>query len=93
MGLDIILLKKISLLFILVSAAFISTSFAGRVYKSEASKEVSTINHEEIESLKAIRHDDVSEVRERLLQVNTNDYGKSGSTPTSVKPPFKLIQD
>ncbi|KAL3614044.1 hypothetical protein CASFOL_042118 [Castilleja foliolosa] len=92
MGLNFILLKKICLLFLLIviSAAFISTSFAGRVHKSEAWIEVST-THEEIGSSEAMRHDDVSEIHERLLKVKTNDYGKYDSAPTMAKPHFKLI--
>ncbi|KAI3446142.1 hypothetical protein Pfo_002807 [Paulownia fortunei] len=80
-----ILPKKISLLFLLISAALLSTSFAGRrVYKSVALKEVST-THEDIESWEPLRHDEVSEVHERLLKVQTNDYGRYDPAPALKK--------
>ncbi|EYU37822.1 hypothetical protein ABFS82_02G020900 [Erythranthe guttata] len=81
-----ILFKKISLLFLLVSAILVSTSFAGRVQKSMVSKEVST-THELRESWEPLR----SGIHERVLKVKTNDYGSYDPAPAFVKPPFKLI--
>ncbi|KAL8060369.1 hypothetical protein ABFX02_02G020800 [Erythranthe guttata] len=81
-----ILFKKISLLFLLVSAILVSTSFAGRVQKSMVSKEVST-THEVRESWEPLR----SGIHERVLKVKTNDYGSYDPAPAFVKPPFKLI--
>ncbi|KAK6136728.1 hypothetical protein DH2020_029556 [Rehmannia glutinosa] len=81
-----ILLQKISLLFLLISAALFSTSFAGiDLYLNKSFKQ-------QIESSwNAIRHDEVSEIHERLLKVKTNDYGRYDPAPALVKPPFKLI--
>ncbi|KAL7118727.1 hypothetical protein ABFS83_02G020500 [Erythranthe nasuta] len=81
-----ILVKKISFLFLLVSATLVSTSFAGRVQKSTVSKEVST-THEVRESWEPLR----SGIHERVLKVKTNDYGSYDPAPAFVKPPFKLI--
>ncbi|KAL0356683.1 UNVERIFIED_CONTAM: hypothetical protein Scaly_1354000 [Sesamum calycinum] len=87
----ILLIKKTSLLFLLISAALFSTSFAGRVPKSVESNKVSSTDSEEIGSWEPLRHDEVSEVHERLLKVKTNDYGRYDPAPALVKPPFKLI--
>ncbi|KZV29358.1 hypothetical protein F511_24045 [Dorcoceras hygrometricum] len=78
------LVKNISLLLLLLSAALFSTSIAGRLYKSDVSKKVSTTDDEEIESWGQLRN-------ERMLKVKTNDYGKYDPAPALVKPPFKLI--
>ncbi|XP_075487203.1 protein CASPARIAN STRIP INTEGRITY FACTOR 1-like isoform X2 [Primulina tabacum] len=80
----IILIKKISLLLLLLSAALFSTSLAGRLRKSGESKKVSTTDDEEMKSWGQLR-------KERILKVKTNDYGKYDPAPALVKPPFKLI--
>ena len=87
-----ILFKKITLLFLIISASLFITSFAGRVRvrNSVASNAVS-ISYEEPESWEALRHDEESEIHDRLLKVKTNDYGKYDPAPAFVKPPFKLI--
>ncbi|KAH6780073.1 hypothetical protein C2S52_011310 [Perilla frutescens var. hirtella] len=87
-----ILFKKITLLFLIISAALFPTSFAGRfrVRKPVMSKAV-TATYEEPESWEALRHDEESEIHDRLLKVKTNDYGKYDPAPALVKPPFKLI--
>ncbi|XP_042001316.1 protein CASPARIAN STRIP INTEGRITY FACTOR 1-like [Salvia splendens] len=82
--------KKISLLFLIISAALFSTSFAGRVRKSVLSNIVST-SYEDLESWEAVRHDEESEIHGRVLKVKTNDYGRYDPSPSFVKPPFKLI--
>ncbi|KAL1554301.1 protein CASPARIAN STRIP INTEGRITY FACTOR 1 [Salvia divinorum] len=79
--------KKISLLFLIISAALFPTSFAGRVRKSVVSEAV----YEDSESWEAVRHDEESEIHDRVLKVKTNDYGKYDPAPSFVKPPFKLI--
>ncbi|KAL4278597.1 hypothetical protein GQ457_03G002520 [Hibiscus cannabinus] len=77
-------LKKIALLLFLVSALLLSTSMAGR-----RSKFVNRLA-EEVDA--AVEEDDKDEgIHERLLRVNTRDYGKYDPTPALVKPPFKLI--
>ncbi|GMJ12747.1 Casparian strip integrity factor 1 [Hibiscus trionum] len=78
-------LKKIALLLFLVSALLLSTSMAGR-----RSKFVNRLA-EEVDAA-AFEEDDKGEtIHERLLRVNTRDYGKYDPTPALVKPPFKLI--
>ncbi|KAK8626795.1 hypothetical protein V6N13_134427 [Hibiscus sabdariffa] len=77
-------LKKIALLLFLVSALLLSTSMAGR-----RSKFVNRLA-EEVDA--AVEEDGkVEGIHERLLRVNTKDYGKYDPTPALVKPPFKLI--
>ncbi|XP_043708647.1 protein CASPARIAN STRIP INTEGRITY FACTOR 1-like [Telopea speciosissima] len=91
MGL-LIVLKKISLLFLLISASLLSTSFAGRQWTSMDNPAVETTNKET--TRKSLNRDDeaiLTEVHERLLGVNAKDYGTYNPSPTFVKPPFKLI--
>ncbi|KAL3814111.1 hypothetical protein ACJIZ3_015379 [Penstemon smallii] len=95
-----IFLKKISLLFLLISAALLCTSFAilfaryfhtGRPFNElDESKEMNTAK-EELESWEQLRHNEVSVIHERLLKVKTNDYGRYDPAPAMVKPRFKLI--
>ncbi|XP_024464219.1 protein CASPARIAN STRIP INTEGRITY FACTOR 1 isoform X2 [Populus trichocarpa] len=83
----LMLLKKISLLFLLISASFLSTSFAGRRSKSvnKLAEEV-----EEISS-KPSHNNEATTIHERLLKANTKDYGNYKPAPALVRPPFKLI--
>ncbi|XP_051146485.1 protein CASPARIAN STRIP INTEGRITY FACTOR 1 [Andrographis paniculata] len=85
-----ILLKKFIFLFLVVSAAVLSTAFAGRLSKSVVSKDMTeALDHQ---SWEAPRHDGMRrEIHERLLKVKTDDYGKYDPSPSFVKPPFKLI--
>ncbi|OVA06206.1 hypothetical protein BVC80_857g45 [Macleaya cordata] len=92
-------MKKITLLFLLISASLCSTSFAGREWRfvDKPAMDVSATN-KEISSSKSfwLQNDDevittADEVHERLLRVNTKDYGRYDPSPTLVKPPFKLI--
>ncbi|XP_041010216.1 protein CASPARIAN STRIP INTEGRITY FACTOR 1-like [Juglans microcarpa x Juglans regia] len=88
MGL-IILLKKFSLLFLVLASVLLSTSLAVRqtLLVSELAKEADALLNE------GIPHDDqdIISVHERLLRANTKDYGRYNPAPTLVKPPFKLI--
>ncbi|KAJ6385940.1 hypothetical protein OIU77_028994 [Salix suchowensis] len=91
----LMLLKKISLLFLLISASFLSTSFAGRRSKfvKKLAEEAGAINaatHEETSS-KASHSNEETSIHERLLKVNTKDYGNYNPAPALVRPPFKLI--
>ncbi|XP_016458073.1 protein CASPARIAN STRIP INTEGRITY FACTOR 1-like [Nicotiana tabacum] len=86
----IMLIKKIGFFFLLISASLLSPSFAGRRSRSLSNFEQEKLGaiHEE----QQLRHDDeVSKIHERLLKVNTKDYGRYDPTPALSKPPFKLI--
>ncbi|GMY05737.1 protein CASPARIAN STRIP INTEGRITY FACTOR 1-like [Fagus crenata] len=87
----LLLLKKLSLLFLLISATLLSTSLAGRESKwvSKLAKE-GDANHEGIPR-KLTHHNEEESIHERLLKVNTKDYGRYDPAPALVKPPFKLI--
>ncbi|KAL5790982.1 hypothetical protein ACOSQ2_005870 [Xanthoceras sorbifolium] len=95
----LLLLKKITLLFLLSSASLLSTSsLAGRPSKSLA-KEVDATNYKETSNYKALQEveeeeeeeEEMSVVHERLLKSNTKDYGRYDPAPALVRPPFKLI--
>ncbi|XP_055814743.1 protein CASPARIAN STRIP INTEGRITY FACTOR 1-like [Solanum dulcamara] len=78
----LMLIKKIGLFFLLISASLFSTSFAGRQssFLSNLDQEELIATHEE----EQLRH-------ERVLKMNTKDYGRYDPTPALSKPPFKLI--
>ncbi|XP_041015283.1 protein CASPARIAN STRIP INTEGRITY FACTOR 1-like isoform X2 [Juglans microcarpa x Juglans regia] len=82
----LILLKKLSILF-LILASLLSACIAGGQSKffNELAKEADTMNE------KPSRHDEEDSIHERLLRVNTKDYGRYDPAPALVKPPFKLI--
>ncbi|KAJ4716566.1 Aspartate carbamoyltransferase [Melia azedarach] len=85
----LLLLKKIGLLFLLISASLLSTSLAGRrisKYVNKLAEEVDSPFEE-----KPFQDEEVSVIHERLLKVNTKDYGRYDPSPALVKPPFKLI--
>ncbi|KAJ6906179.1 protein CASPARIANRIP INTEGRITY FACTOR 1-like [Populus alba x Populus x berolinensis] len=90
----LMLLKKISLLFLLISASFLSTSIAGRLSKSvnklAEEVEVSAATYEETSS-KPSHNNEATTIHERLLRANTKDYGNYNPAPALVRPPFKLI--
>ncbi|XP_058190722.1 protein CASPARIAN STRIP INTEGRITY FACTOR 1-like [Rhododendron vialii] len=73
-------IKKISLLFLVVSVSLLPTSFAGRRLVDNMADEVDA-THEEVSGIHV----------ERLLRMNAKDYGKYDPAPTFVKPPYKLI--
>ncbi|XVE49007.1 hypothetical protein DITRI_Ditri01bG0047300 [Diplodiscus trichospermus] len=79
-------LKKIALLFLLVSAFLLSSSLAGR-----PSKFVNMLAEEVDVAFEDEEGDEATAVHERLLRANTKDYGKYDPSPALVKPPFKLI--
>ncbi|XAR59575.1 hypothetical protein NMG60_11015459 [Bertholletia excelsa] len=83
-NMGLMILKKISLLFLIISASLVSTSFAGRQLHNTLAEEVDA-SHEQLHSKVA------SSVHERLLRANTKDYGTYDPSPTLGKPPFKLI--
>ncbi|XVF45332.1 hypothetical protein PTKIN_Ptkin02bG0197400 [Pterospermum kingtungense] len=77
--------KKLVLLFVLVSAFLLSTSLAGR-----PSKFMNMLADEEVDAAFEEGREATS-VHERLLKVNTKDYGRYDPSPALEKPPFKLI--
>ncbi|KAK9942589.1 hypothetical protein M0R45_008243 [Rubus argutus] len=87
-------LKKFTVLILLISAAsLLSTSFAaGRQSKfvNKLAKEEMDATPEEVLG-KPLNHKEVARIHERLLRVNTKDYGRYDPAPALVKPPFKLI--
>ncbi|KAF9619210.1 hypothetical protein IFM89_005764 [Coptis chinensis] len=87
-----VIVPKITLLFFLVLlSVLLSTSLAGRKWRvMENSFMDLTATEKEMQS-KFFYHGETSEVHERLLRINTRDYGEYDSAPTLVKPPFKLI--
>ncbi|XP_022726769.1 protein CASPARIAN STRIP INTEGRITY FACTOR 1-like [Durio zibethinus] len=78
-------LKKIVLLFLLVSGFLLSTSLAGR-----RSRLVNMLA-EEVDAAFEEGGEASAAVHERLLVVNTKDYGRYDPSPALVKPRFKLI--
>ncbi|KAJ8530199.1 hypothetical protein K7X08_037034 [Anisodus acutangulus] len=78
----LMLLKKTGLFFLLISVSFFSTSLAGRqsIFSSDFEQKEIGATHEE----EKLRH-------ERVLKMNTKDYGRYDPTPALSKPPFKLI--
>ncbi|KAF9619414.1 hypothetical protein IFM89_006601 [Coptis chinensis] len=91
MGTHMLVMKITALL--LISVSLFSLSYAGRQwsgYIEMASVEMSAAQQEA--ASKYLRHDKASDnVHERVLRVNTKDYGTYDPTPTLNKPPFKLI--
>ncbi|XP_030523090.1 protein CASPARIAN STRIP INTEGRITY FACTOR 1-like isoform X2 [Rhodamnia argentea] len=81
----LMLLKKISLLFLLLSASLLSTSLAGRRSKIMLAEGVNQ-NAAPYED-----EDEATAVHGRILKVSTNDYGKYDAAPALVRPPYKLI--
>ncbi|TYH33104.1 hypothetical protein ES332_D13G035200v1 [Gossypium tomentosum] len=76
--------KKIVLLFVMVSAFLLSTSMAGR-----RPKFLNLLAEETDASFED--SGEASAVHERLLRANMKDYGKYDPSPALAKPPFKLI--
>ncbi|XP_050231341.1 protein CASPARIAN STRIP INTEGRITY FACTOR 1-like [Mercurialis annua] len=89
MGLNLI--NKFSLLFLLISASFISTSFAGRRSKFAEKLAIQVDDAYEENSSKPSHNEEAEIVRERVLRANTKDYGNYDPAPALVRPPFKLI--
>ncbi|MCD7457494.1 hypothetical protein HAX54_035220 [Datura stramonium] len=81
---ELMLLKKIGFFFLLISASFFQPLLAGRHSRFYLS------NFEQ-EELVATAHEEEQLRHERLLKMNTKDYGRYDPTPALSKPPFKLI--
>ncbi|CAH8262394.1 unnamed protein product [Arabidopsis lyrata] len=81
MGVSPLLMKNLGFIFMIVSASALSVSFAGRP---------SVLVHTHIdlrdEMVERSMHD-----HERLLRMNTKDYGHNSPSPRLERPPFKLI--
>ncbi|KAL1810907.1 hypothetical protein ACET3Z_020972 [Daucus carota] len=85
-------LKKCWILFLIISAASLSsTCSAGRQLRSlnKLEKEAMTSTYKGHQHMQ--QGEEISFVHGRLLRVNTKDYGNYDPAPTFVKPPFKLI--
>ncbi|CAJ1978129.1 unnamed protein product [Sphenostylis stenocarpa] len=87
----LMLLKNLTLLFLLISGSFLSTSFAARRSKTikNFTKDVNAI--QEGTPRKPLNKEEVRSIEERLLRANTKDYGRYDPSPSLSKPPFKLI--
>ncbi|XP_020240035.1 protein CASPARIAN STRIP INTEGRITY FACTOR 1 [Cajanus cajan] len=87
----LMLLKKFTLLFLLISASLLSTSFAGRrsISIKNFVKDGNAIQEET--PRKPVNKEEVRTINERLLRANTKDYGRYDPSPSLSKPPFKLI--
>ncbi|XP_058088815.1 protein CASPARIAN STRIP INTEGRITY FACTOR 1-like [Magnolia sinica] len=85
-------LKKIILLFILISASIIPASFAGghRRYMHKNAIEAGPLSEEaaqkDVDTEKEGRA-----INKRILKVHTKDYETYDPAPALDKPPFKLI--
>ncbi|KAK9667349.1 hypothetical protein RND81_14G250200 [Saponaria officinalis] len=86
--------KKYFLLFLIICASLVSTSSAGRRSKFISVKisndELLGSSNEEISSNKDDINDEVT-IHERLLRVNTHDYGRYNPSPSLHRPRHKLI--
>ncbi|KAG4960092.1 hypothetical protein AAZX31_13G183000 [Glycine max] len=88
----LMLLKKFTLLFLLISGSLLSTSFAGRVRSNSIKNFAKDVNAiEEGTPRKPLNKEEVRTIHERLLRANTKDYGRYDPSPSLSKPPFKLI--
>ncbi|KAF6163080.1 hypothetical protein GIB67_001408 [Kingdonia uniflora] len=78
-------LKKITLLFLVITASLFSTSFAGGRWRVVDKIDV------EVTTRKSTRHQDEAESSVAHKRLLNDDYGVYDAAPTLVKPPFKLI--
>ncbi|KAH0977302.1 hypothetical protein GBA52_027021 [Prunus armeniaca] len=85
--------NKFSILLLLISASFLSASFAaGRSSKFVNKLAKKWMQFQRFETLgKPLNHKEAAIIHERLLRANTRDYGRYDPAPALVKPPFKLI--
>ncbi|GAA0161367.1 hypothetical protein LIER_17698 [Lithospermum erythrorhizon] len=87
------LFKNIGIFLLVISASLLlSTSFAGRtvIVNNNSAKQAGSVHEVQArETSKPISHEDL--VHERLLRVNTKDYGRYDPAPSFAKPRFKLI--
>ncbi|GMP37855.1 hypothetical protein CsSME_00009356 [Camellia sinensis var. sinensis] len=82
----VMMLKNISLLFLIISSSLLSTSFAGGLIFLH----LTWPNNNHPTNLKRTTTIAII-IHERLLRANTKDYGNYDPAPALVKPPFKLI--
>ncbi|KAK7343154.1 hypothetical protein VNO80_26117 [Phaseolus coccineus] len=87
----LMLLKNFTLLFLLLSASLLSTSFAARRSKAIRNFTKDVNANKEGTTRKALSKEEVSSIHERVLRANTKDYGRYDPSPSLSKPPFKLI--
>lgn len=73
------------------SYMIIKTLFSGRALVHTVGNDVGTTRHEEISEDEIISQHEGDIIPERLLRMNTKDYGRYDPAPALVKPPFKLI--
>ncbi|XP_061362181.1 protein CASPARIAN STRIP INTEGRITY FACTOR 1-like [Gastrolobium bilobum] len=87
----LMLLKKFTLLFLLISGSLLSTSFAGGRSKfiRNLAAEVNEVQEET--PRKPLNNEEVRTIHERLLRTLAKDYGRYDPSPALSKPPFKLI--
>ncbi|XP_021738655.1 protein CASPARIAN STRIP INTEGRITY FACTOR 1-like [Chenopodium quinoa] len=86
-------LRKLSFLFLIISALLISTSYAGRQSKflTESSAEEFVGAYEEM-PLKGDDNEEITVIHERMLRhMNTHDYGRYDPSPSFRRPRHKLI--
>ncbi|CAD5318649.1 hypothetical protein ISN44_As02g010090 [Arabidopsis suecica] len=81
MGMSPLTVKKLGFIFMIVSASALSVSFAGRP---------SILVHKKINLREEMVERSMHE-HERLLRMNTKDYGNNSPSPRLERPPFKLI--
>ncbi|XP_030477696.2 protein CASPARIAN STRIP INTEGRITY FACTOR 2-like isoform X1 [Cannabis sativa] len=93
MSLIMIVMKNISLIFLLISGSLISTSLAGRQLMNSGDQfsKVVMIREAEEDDDEMLMMKKIRLVHERVLRSNTRDYGRYDPAPALVKPPFKLI--
>ncbi|GKV42795.1 hypothetical protein SLEP1_g50163 [Rubroshorea leprosula] len=81
--------KKMTLLFLLVSAFLFSASFAADPGSKFLNREDEEVWDEESGSTE----ENDAMIHERLLSADSGDYGKVNPAPKLAKPPFKVIQN
>ncbi|XXG64819.1 hypothetical protein AAC387_Pa05g2671 [Persea americana] len=87
----LLVLKKTTLLLIIISGSMLSASFAGRQWKYMDEYTMKTSSDAKELPNKRCKEDSIG-IHERMLKVNTKDYaGSYDPAPTFRKPPFKLI--
>ncbi|KFK41266.1 hypothetical protein AALP_AA2G107300 [Arabis alpina] len=79
MGVSRLMVKKLSFIFLIFSASAFSISFAGR-------PTILVHTHLSLRDKMVERS-----IHERLMRMNTQDYGRNSPSPKLVRPPFKLI--
>ncbi|KAJ7978330.1 Aspartate carbamoyltransferase [Quillaja saponaria] len=89
----LMLLNKFNLLFLLISGSLLSTSLSARKSKfvDELAGDLDATQEQGTYYMNALHDEEVSSIHERLLKMNTKDYGRYDPAPALVKPPFKLI--